>query len=173
MLFSIVTPDRKSKRCRILVVNAAAAMKLAEACYKKRATRKLDIGTEIKAQRTVDGRSTSCPGKIEAFNANGSYDITYDDGTKEAGVTRSCIHALDPMWEGHPHVSKTNRGDANGKDGSLTFDCWRAVLQMSRFGYGGWTSSADPDEPLAGDVDPLKQLAQAPEVFAFTACRAK
>ena len=50
-------------------------------------------GTRVEAR--FKGRSKYYPGKISRVRLNGTYDIDYDDGEKEASVTRDLIRVLE------------------------------------------------------------------------------
>ena len=65
---------------------------------------KIVEGTKVEAR--FKGRSKYYPGKVSRVRLNGTYDIDYDDGEKEASVTKDLIRVLE----------KPSRGRSGGSD---------------------------------------------------------
>jgi len=121
------------------------------------------------------------PGKVAAINADGTYDIQFDDGDFEAKVpagevslqeeTAASSGGSHKVWVNNAHVGDIEQGDTvifwknNSKIGEIEEGdepfCWKVWVNNSHIGDWARGDSGDENEPSViwlngrhvGDVD--------------------
>ena len=62
----------------------------------------------VKVEARYGGRSHFYPGKIRRENRDGTYDIHYEDGSREKNVRKELIKALEPARGNPPFRAEAN-----------------------------------------------------------------
>lgn len=79
----------------------------------KREDRKIEVGSRVEAKFRGKGRFYA--GKIARIRVNGTYDVDYDDGDKEVGLSRDLIRLLDRSPS--KDENSNNQSNSSMKDG--------------------------------------------------------
>ncbi len=78
----------------------------------------VDVGFELgdKVEARYRGRDKWYPGKISRVRANGTFDVNYDDGEKEQGVSRDCILSISDAADDYRAVYSCCCGPVSQRD---------------------------------------------------------